>query len=95
MIVGNDQYQKPESPTCSAKELAITVVEIESANGRVAERGREIRRQKNTDFTEAVIEEQQQLFPDGKFGTRLRYKFASSLHAGMESSSAWMTKRAE
>jgi hypothetical protein len=66
MIVGIDQYQKPVADVLG-EELGITVAE---SNGVWVALPRDDAKDDGkafNDFTEAVIKEQQQLFPDGKF----------------------------
>ena len=66
MIVGKDQYQKPVADVLG-KELGITVVESNGVWGALPREDVKDGGKAFNDFTEAVIKEQQQLFPDGKF----------------------------
>jgi len=66
MIVGKDQYQKPIADVLG-EELGITVVESDGTWSALPKEGVKDGGKAFADFTEAVIKEQQQLFPDGKF----------------------------
>jgi len=66
MIVGKDQYQKPVADVLG-KELGITVVETDSRWAALPREDVKDGGKAFADFTKAVIEEQQQLFPGGKF----------------------------
>ena len=67
MIVGKDQYQKPVADVLG-KELGITVMQTDDGSwGALPRDDAKDGGKAFSDFTEAVIKEQQQLFPDGKF----------------------------
>ena len=66
MIVGKDQYQKPVADVLG-EELGITVVESNGVSGAFPREDVKDDGKAFAEFTEAVIKEQQQLFPDGKF----------------------------
>jgi len=66
MIIGKDRYQKPVADVLG-KELGITVVESNGVWGALPREDSKDEGKAFADFTDAVIKEQQQLFPDGKF----------------------------
>ena len=66
MIVGKDQYQKPVADD-AGRGPGNHRRRIERCVGGTSTRRRERQRQAFNEFTEAVIKEQEQLFPDGKF----------------------------
>jgi beta-lactamase regulating signal transducer with metallopeptidase domain len=66
MIVGKDRYQKPVADVLG-EELGITVVESDGVWGALPRKDVKDGGKAFSEFTEAVIKEQQQLFPDGEF----------------------------
>jgi hypothetical protein len=66
MIVGKDQYQKPIAEVLG-KELGIRVIETDGVWAVLPSEDATDDGKAFGDFTNAVIKEQQQLFPDGKF----------------------------
>jgi hypothetical protein len=66
MIVGKDKYQKPVADVLG-KELGITVVESSSGVwGALPREDAKDTGEAFAKFTEAVIDEQQKLFPKGE-----------------------------